>query len=604
MIWTTSRLLGSVLPMVLAPALLLADPIQPPARRVVMQPVHEYFTLSENVIEPEHGEHVLNSFLNYTHLGSDFGFLGPGELHCTCMPGSICGDLPNTADGWAGVWHSLNGLAKDQRPLNLRAVYPSIISAEFQPRVVGVQTVVLGAGKFKVELKSNSFDRQGMPMEVTNWTETYPLTGAGDTHTLESAIDTRAVPSAQFLNWVAEPGSSVCVDSISLKVELPPVDFPTYVFLASYAKFARCFNEETGLVADRAHTPSPMFSNVPATGMFALATAAAARLGMVDESRARTTVRHITAVLQTLPRDAGLLPHFVHLKDGKWLPLAGSEYSTVDTALCLIPLRIAANCLHDDETAAKALEMLHAVQLNALHDADGYVLHGIRDNHTPLTGVWRDWGGETALVLMMQRIASGPTSVPKMDESGRTYRGIGFIPDLPALFFSKFNTDAVAQAGCVDWRAYRQDRLAQQKSYFPTYAPESLAAKIGIYGLSAGEGSRGRGYFVSGVEDKNQHLIYPHYILMSALMEKNPQSIYDLLSKMEARGWFPPWGMVENVEADGSVYLPMIGALNASFETLSAYHLLMATRQQADELYLAASADPILNDALSAVFLK
>lgn len=599
-----TRLLGLFFSMAVGSALCVAESPPKPVRRQVLQMVHEYFTLSENVIEPEHGEHILNGFLNYTHLGTDFGFLGPGELHCTCMPGSICGDLPKVPDGWAGVWHSLNSLAREHEPLNLRACYPSIISAEFQPRVVGIQCVVMGFGKFKLELKSDTVDRKGQPTEALEWAKTFSLVGAADTHTLKTPVDSKTIPYAQYLNWVAEPGSSICVDSIGLNIELPPVDFPTYVFLASYAKFARCFSEQTGLVSDRAHTLSEAFSNVPATGMFALATVAAQRLGIVDEARARSTVRHIMATLRTLPSESGLLPHFVYLRDGKWAVLPGSEYSTVDTALCLIPLRIAADCLHDEETAALALEMLHAIRINSLRDANGYVIHGLHENRTPLTGVWKDWGGETAMVLMMQRIAAGPTLLPKMDENGRTFRGVGFIPDMPGLFFSKFNTSAVAQAGCVDWQAYRQERLAQQKSYFPTNAPKSVAAKLGLYGLSAGEGSRGRGYYVSGVEDKDQHLIYPHYILMSALMEKDTQKVYDLLSKMEARGWFPPWGLVENIEADGSVYLPMIGALNASFEALSSYHLLMHQRGQRDELYEAATADPVLNDALAAIFEK
>jgi hypothetical protein len=63
-----------------------------------------------------------------------------------------------------------------------------------------------------------------------------------------------------------------------------------------------------------------------------------------------------------------------------------------------------------------------------------------------------------------------------------------------------------------------------------------------------------------------------------------------------------PWGLVENIEAEGKNYLPMLGSLNGSFEAIAAYHLLMKHRRQDDALYQAAEADPILQDAIKAVF--
>ena len=267
-------------------------------------------------------------------------------------------------------------------------------------------------------------------------------------------------------------------------------------------------------------------------------------------------------------------------------------------------LRIAANALKDEAIADQALALLREVKMENLRDADGYVIHGLRNDGSPLASIWRDWGGETALVLMMQRIAAGPSVTPKMDDSGRSHRGIGFITELPALFFPQFNTNSRAQAGAVEWRAYRERRLAEQKSYFPTHAPGSLAAELGLYGLSAGEGPHGVGYHASGVEDPDQRLIFPHYILMSGMVESSTGAVYDLLEKLESRGWFTPWGLVENISADGKSYLPMIGSLNASFEALSAYHLLMHHRSQDNELYQVAAADPVFQDAIKAVFTE
>ena len=573
--------------------------LEAPARRQVLQPVHEYFNLNEVIAAKRRGELILNGFLNYTHLGSDFGFLGPGDAPCTKCP-AVCVCV-KTPDRWGGVWHSLNRLARENVPLDLRAVYPPQITAAFQPKIVGVQVVASGTGAMKLEFKTDISGSDVNPNAAT-WSRSFQLKGNQQPETLSADVSADEIRTAQYLNWVAEPGSAIKVDSLSLRVELPEVDFPTYVFLSSYAKFARCHSEQTGMVRDRAHTPAKTFANVPATGMFALATVAAKQLGIVTEDTARDILTRSSKAIFELPKMRGLLPHFVEQVDGRWAPIQASEYSTIDTALCLMSLRLAANALQDQATANQALALMKGIDMSRLRDADGYVLHGLANDGRPLPSIWRDWGGETALVLMMQRIAAGTSMDPKMDASGRSYRGVGFITELPALFFPQFNTNARAHAGAVDWLAYRQKRLAEQKAYFPKNAPGSVAAEMGLYGLSAGEGTNGIGYLASGVEDPDQRTIYPHYILMSSLVSANPSEVYGLLGKMEARGWLTPWGLVENIGADGKAYLPMIGSLNASFEALSAYHLLMQHRGQDNPLYQVASADPVFQDAIKAVF--
>jgi hypothetical protein len=574
------------------------------SRREVLQPVHEYFNIREAVSDVQEGEHVLNGFLNYTHIGTDFGFLGPSEPWIRSEAGGVYADLSGTSQGWAGVWHSLNGLARERVPLDLRAVYSPLIGRAFQPRVTGVQAKVSGTGKVKLEFKAAAPGSASQFAETSIWERSFELPAKESTRTLSAEVDAEAVRFAHYLNWVAEPGSQLHVDSISLRVELPEMDFPTYVFLASYAKLARCYSEGTGLVRDRAHTSDESLNNVPATGLFALATVAAHEAGIVDAGTARATVRRISDAIAGLPRKHGVLPHFVQRVNGEWAPIAGSEFSTVDTALCLFSLRMAANAMGDAETSKRVLELLRGLEMNTLRDAEGFVLHGLRNDGSPLASVWKDWGGETALVLMMQRVAAGPAIPPRMDDNGRSYRGVGFITELPSLFFPEFNTHARAQAGLVDWLAYRRGRLAEQKAYFPKHAPGSVAAQLGFYGLSAGEGRHGEGYLVSGVEDAGQRTIHPHYILMSGLLEPSPAPVYEVLEKLEQRGWFTPLGLVENIAADGKSYLPMIGSLNAGFEAVSAYHLLAKHRRQENAIYAAAKRDLVLEDAVRAVFAE
>lgn len=567
--------------------------------RQVVQTVHEYFNLKEILAPSTDATPVVNGFLNYTHIGTDFGFVGPGGLSFCLETGAVCADFTAAPANWGGVWHNLNGLAREKVPMDLHAPYSDLVHAEFQPRVVGVQAVVSGTGNFKVELgTAHAPDGLG---DAADWSHTFQLLGRETPQSVSVGIGNESIRHAQTLSWVAEPGAKITVDSIALQLELPDVDFPTYVFLASYAKLARCYSEQTGMIRDRAHIGPESLNNIPATGMFALATAAAQRLGVVEEAVARGTLRRILRVIESLPRKRGILPHFVLRENGAWVLLPGAEYSTVDTALCLISLRIAANVLGDQESAARALDLLRAVDIPALRNADGYVVHGLHEDGEPLAHFWRDWGGETALVLMMQRIAGGEGLLPQMEGSGRTHRGIGFIAELPALFFPQFNTNARAHAGAVEWGTYRQRRLAEQKAYFATHAPQSLAAQLGLYGLSAGEGEHGIGYHTAGVEDIGQRLIFPHYILMSSLMEVNPAAVYALLEKLEARGWLTPWGLVENIAAGGESYVPMISSLNACFESLAAYHLLLAHRGQLNPLYQAAAEDAVFADAIKAV---
>src|SRR5215203_5847657 len=93
---------------------------QKPSREI-LQPVHEYFHLKETLRIDEKGALVLNGFLNYTHLGTDFGFLGPHPLQISSTPGGLRADFSDNPAGWGGVWHSLNGLARQNVPMDLKA---------------------------------------------------------------------------------------------------------------------------------------------------------------------------------------------------------------------------------------------------------------------------------------------------------------------------------------------------------------------------------------------------------------------------------------------------------------------------------------------------
>ena len=78
--------------------------------------------------------------------------------------------------------------------------------------------------------------------------------------------------------------------------------FAERVFLLSYAKLARNYAPAAGLVRDQQHRPAGAFDALPASGMFALATAAAWRMGMVDKTAAEQILHDLHRTVSTLPR--------------------------------------------------------------------------------------------------------------------------------------------------------------------------------------------------------------------------------------------------------------------------------------------------------------
>jgi glycogen debranching enzyme len=89
------------------------------------------------------------------------------------------------------------------------------------------------------------------------------------------------------------------------------------------------------------------------------------------------------------------------------------------------------------------------------------------------------------------------------------------------------------------------------------------------------------------VDLPDQDVLHPHYILMSAALS-DPEETYALLHRLEHAGLFTPWGMVETISVRHPNYLPMNGSLNASFETLGAYHLLARYRGFPNAIYAAS----------------
>lgn len=554
-----------------------------PERIRVLQPVQEYFLPLAD-----------KGFL--THLGTDCGTIKPGKSRITWDKGQVCVELGDPV--WSGMWHSLAGLDREKgETFNFGKCYPAFIRDEFQPRCTGVFIDARGEGQFRVEIKSSSGELL--------WRHEEEFPDGAAQRELSFDCPTEELTHAKVLTWSvlaragAEPGSQFCVDSVGLVLEFPKMPLETKIFLISYAKLARCFIRADGVVKDRANYAAGEFDTVPSSGLFCLATCAAWRLGIVERAFAEQTLRATHHTISRIARAKGLLPHFLRKSEGAYRIFPGTEYSTVDSSLYYTSMLLASEMLEDRVTTAELIKDIKAIRFDELHSSEGYVVHGLKDDgQTALESDWRDWGGETALVLLLERMATAERARPKMSRAGKVYQGVGFIAEIQSLFYPQFDSERPDAVTGVSWVRSRRDLLRDQMAYFATHQPGSVAAKRGVFGLSAGEAFRGEGYVADGTEVPNAQLIHPHYILMSGSLRPDPDDVYQLLQNMESFHLIPPWGLVENVTTDLGEYFPMIGSLNASFECVSAYHLWAKKTGREDRIYEATRNSPIFDDAI------
>jgi hypothetical protein len=552
--------------------------------RLVWQPVQEYFIQAQPGKKPAsvEGKRRLNSFTAYTHLGTDFGFMGPAEHDIEWQTDEICVHLGQEPEAWSGVWHSLGGLAREsQKSLNFMAAWPSLVESSHQPRIASIRLDAHGHGRLKVEIKS---DRQ-----ETLWSSQITLDD-DSARPFTLAVSPQACTKAKLISWIAEPGSEICIEGLHLGVEMASIPFDEHVLAASYAKLARCYDAGSGFVKDRAHLEDGAFESLASTGLFALATAVLSQppLQIVSPEQARLTLKQIHAAVKALDRPHGVLPHFVRRCATGYMIHPGTEYSTVDTALYYHSLLLGSEMLGDSDLKTEITSAVDQIDFAKLRLPGGEISHGVKeDGRTLLEHGWKDWGGETALVMMLQNIVDENAPRRKMERPGQAWQGSGFITEIQSLFYPDFDSDVPDALDGVRWMTARRRMLTTQRDYIVRTWPHSMAARLGLYGLSAGEGLYGEGYHVGGVDLPDQAVIHPHYVLMSAALAE-PVETYALLRRLEKAGLFTPWGMVETASVAGKSYLAMNGSLNAGFETIGAYHLLAKHRGIPNAIYGAS----------------
>lgn len=526
---------------------------------------------------------AINPFENFTHLGTDFGWMGPGLSRIDAHAGSI----RTKPDGeWTGAWHSLAGLAMESD----RLFDPTDIIGLGGPDakragIVAVTVDARGNGAFRIELSDGA--------KAVHWAKSITLVpGEPTRHRFD--VNAAELGKLKFINWVAEPGCAAEVSSIGFEVARPEMSLEEWMFRVSMGKMRRCYDVASGLVRDRAHTPAGRFDSVTSSGLNALASAVAVREGVLEKEQVDNEVRRTTQALLRMPKAAGFLPHFTRRgPDGSPEVHPGTEYSTVDTAIAFHCLRLAGDILDLQDVSAAVGQAISNLDFDLLTDSEGWIGHGFsQDGTTPLANQWRDWGGETALVLALEAMVPGREPRGRMEPGGKVFRGVAFIAEIQSLFYPDFDRNEPDLVTGTVWPTARHDLLERQAAYVVEQWPDSAAARSGIFGVSAGEaGMPGAGYTANGVDVPGVRWLHPHAMVMGLALSSRmefPEGIRNL----ERAGLLFPQGLPENAEVGLILHNPMQGSLNAGFEALSAYHGWR--RGNNDAIDEASRRDPML----------
>ncbi len=493
----------------------------------------------------------------------------------------------------AGMWHSLSGLMSDKQDcLDLARCFP-LVRAERQPSCSGAMIRAQGAGSLRMQLKSAD--------GRTLWWATEEVPLGSEWHELRFSWDPDGLREVKSLHWTAEPGALMDLDSLCLDIQMPEVSLEEELFLVSYGKLARLYSPERGTVSERAPRRAGDQASVAASGLFCLATSVACRLGLVKHAQAEQILHKVHATVADLPTMDGLLPAAVRLQSEKPAPCGDTLFSTVGTSIYYHGMLLAAQLLWDGRTLAGLVSAVREIDIP--RDAEGRVITGLKaEDRKPSKDSLRDWSGETVLALLLEHMATGSIRTPSLNGTGTVPGGTGVSAEWPGLFYADFSTADADAVTRVDWLAARRAHLREQVAHFAHKHPRSVAARLGLYGLSMGEDPHGEGVIAGGTRSRaSEELIRPYYVLMSSLVGQDPEAALEVMRTLKAQGLVHPWGIVSAFTRDLD-HVPLAGAFSAALECLAAYHLLTGVRREPDLIYTAVEDCGLLREAIRSFY--
>ena len=124
----------------------------------------------------------------------------------------------------------------------------------------------------------------------------------------------------------------------------------------------------------------------------------------------------------------------------------------MDTALYYHSLLLGSEMLGDADLKTEITSAVDQIDFAKLRLPGGEISHGVKeDGKTLLSHGWKDWGGETALVMMLQNIVDEKALRRKMERPGQAWQGTGFITEIQSLFYPDFDSDVPDALDGVRW---------------------------------------------------------------------------------------------------------------------------------------------------------
>jgi hypothetical protein len=258
--------------------------------------------------------------------------------------------------------------------------------------------------------------------------------------TLVSHRSWRRSEGLKFMNWIAEPGCELRLSSIGFMAERPEMPLEEWAFRISLGKLRRCHDAQSGFTRDRGHLHAGDFDSIASTGMHALASALGVTEGILTRETVVSEIDNTLAACGNYRGRPGSCP--TSSIAGK---MAGTASCRARSSAPWIPpspsIPAARHPVLDlTEQNRQVAGMIAEIDFDAVTDADGWISHGFQDDgKTLLEASWRDWGGETALVLALEAMIPGRRLRGKMLPTGEPYRGVGFIAEIQSLFYPDFD---------------------------------------------------------------------------------------------------------------------------------------------------------------------
>ncbi len=549
--------------------------------------------------QPEPG----HSLYSYNRLDGDRGAVndslvmwGSGLVTATIAPGKT----------WGGGWASLNHPIREQLPIDFAALLPPQIEPQYQSQITGITARVAHGtpGRtFRLEIKNRG---------LWQWSSQVTLDGGEQ----NVSFDLPALGDANELVWVLNgaPGDEVVLDSITFTATTHIRDTAIAAFVWGYGQLLSNWDPQTGLVRDRAEAASGEFDAVQATGSLAAATAQAAQLGVISQDEAVDIVNTIgNTVLVQMPRNHGLLPHFVQVSPGGAITIApDTEWSTIDTAITAIALLTAQSGLGLDTTATE--QLLRDIDWEDLVKPTGFSMgYGCGGNGVcPILDVF---GAESWLVELAYASATGHVA-PLVRPSPPTVNGAGFIDEMHFLFVPP---PVRHDYWGTNWPAVRLAAAERQIRYYPSNYPASCFAILDLFGLSSAEVpdpsrvSSGNVYQAFGVGGRDRcandgstllgaPVVVPHYSALIAALR--PDKVIPMWDWLITNGLFTPLNNVESMmfepgapcDTSGVVWNHRKLSWNLALAVLGWGNYLAQQQEQMPVVWQATTENTMLRD--------